>query len=197
LRVHFKELLEGKTPIGEPERFLCFLILNVYHANQRHVCVVSITLTRKLLTLGASFETLSLVEISGSVLVWDLKGVSTASTSLHGLVLVLPLFVIYLQDHLVYFFIVHVIELFEILVVVHEYAGQRLLLTQYYVIIEFDKLLQHQILSKVDLFLLDIVVDCRALVHQMVTYHQLDIGQHFRYHAFLPVVLVQVDREAP
>ena len=129
MRVDFKELFECKAPIGKPERFLSLLILNVYHANERHICVASIILSSELLTLGSGFEALSLVEISGSVLVWDLQRLSTACTSLHGLVLVLPLFMINLEDNLVYFFIVHVIELLEILVVVHEYIGQRLLLT--------------------------------------------------------------------
>ena len=127
LGVDVKELLECKTPVRKPERFLCFLVLNVYHTNERHICIVCIILSSKLLALRGGVESLPLV--SGRVMVWDLKRLSTARTSLHGLILVLPLFMVNLFDDLVDFFVVHVIELFEILVVVHEYIRQRLLLT--------------------------------------------------------------------
>lgn len=63
-----------------------------------------------------------------------------------------------LENDLVYFFIMHVIELLEILVIVHEDVGQRLLLTQYYVVIEFYELLKHQIEAEVDLLLLYVVI---------------------------------------
>lgn len=103
-----QELLEGETPVGKPQRFLRFLVLDVDHADQWHICIVSI-LAIKLITLRRRIQTKPLILVSGSVLIGHLKRLSTASASLHGFILVLLLFVIDLKDDLVDFLIMHII----------------------------------------------------------------------------------------
>lgn len=87
-------------------------------------------------------------------------------------------------------FQVHVVKVAEVAVITEEYFGERFLLAQGQVVIEAEQLLLDQVEAQIDLLLFNVVIYAGSMVHVMLRYHQLDVGEQVRDDALVPVVLV-------
>jgi hypothetical protein len=62
---------------------------------------------------------------------------------------------------------------------------------------ELQQLLHYQIIPKIQLFLLNFIIDATSLIHQMHRYHQLNVSLHFTYFTLKPIILIQMNTQAP